>query len=67
MAFFKATVIIPFKKFSRQCKPQDPLQSHHAYLQDLVKFWLHLLEMLKDGEDSEHSRIVVSDDGFPGS
>ena len=38
-----------------------------AYLEHLVKLGLGLLEVPQDGEDGEHGREVVADDGFPGS
>ena len=37
-----------------------------TYLEHLVKLRLGLLEVPQNGEDSEHSREVVSDDGLAG-
>lgn len=38
-----------------------------TYLEHLVKLRLGLLEVPQNGEDGEHSREVVSDDGLAGS
>lgn len=46
--------------------PVSLRDSPPTYLEHLVKLRLGLLEMPQDGEDSEHRREVMSNDGLPG-